>query len=244
MPVLFSVLAALLLIYGIIIRLAGSGTPFFMVWIALALISAFFAVYTGKELWRHVPHAMRMAVRILAVLAAAAVIVTEGFVFTGFRAEEKKANHLIVLGAQVYADGPCRVLKYRLDRAYDYLTENPQAVCIVSGGKGWNEPETEAEIMRRYLLERGISEDRIIKEDRSKSTLENILFSRELLPSGDIPVGIVTNNFHVFRAVSIARKQGLSDAFGIPAGSEALFQPNNMFREFFGVMKDLAKGNM
>ena len=245
LTVVFAVLAAVCAVYGIIVRLAGSGTPFFLIWFALGVLCALLAVYTGKELWRFVPHSLRIAARIFAAAAFLLVIVTEGFVLTGFRKNVRPgAEYLIVLGAQVYADGPCRVLKYRLDEAYEYLTENPGCVCIVSGGKGWNEPETEAEIMKRYLEGRGISKERILKEDRSKSTLENMIFSAELLPRKEMPVGIVTNNFHIFRAVSIAKKQGLTGAFGIPAGTEALFQANNMFREFFGVMKDLIKGNM
>ena len=135
------------------------------------------------------------------------------------------------------------VLKYRLDQAYDYLKDNEATICIVSGGQGSNEPCTEAEAMERYLEDRGITSSRIIREDRSRNTLENLRFSKELIKEG-ASVGIVTNNFHMFRGVAIAKKQGYTDVCGIPASSNPIYLPNNMLREFFGVIKDKLRGNI
>ena len=245
MAAVFSVLAVIFIIYGVIVRFAGSGTAFFLVWIFLGLLCAAAAFYFGKELWRHVPHGLRLAVRITAAAVMIWILVTEALILTGFRKPKSvRADYLIVLGAQVYADGPCRVLQYRLDEAAAYLSGHPETACIVSGGQGWNEPRTEAEVMKEYLVKKGIEKDRILMEDASTNTVENIRFSMKMLPSPDVPAGIVTNNFHAFRAMRIARKQGLSLAYGMPAASEPFYQMNNMFREFFGVMKDLLRGNM
>ena len=152
-------------------------------------------------------------------------------------------DYVIVLGAQIYEYGPSVVLRYRLDKTIEYLQENPETICIVSGGQGENEPFTEAEGMANYLMQKGIDKDRIRKEESSQNTIQNIRFSMALMEEGS-SVGIITNNFHLFRALAIAKKQGLSNCVGIPADSKAIYLPNNMLREFFGILKDFCVGNL
>ncbi|MBQ6651608.1 MAG: YdcF family protein, partial [Atopobiaceae bacterium] len=95
-----------------------------------------------------------------------------------------------------------------------------------------------------YLIARGIDEGRILREPASETTVQNIAFSRELMGDDDAGVGIVTNDFHVFRATRIARAQGLANAVGVPGGSVAWYLPNNVLRECLGVIKDVLAGNM
>lgn len=103
------------------------------------------------------------------------------------------------------------MLARRCDAALETLSEYPNAVCVVSGGKGNGENISEAEAMRRYLIERGISESRIIAEDKSTSTRENIRLSAELLKERGIDSAvIVTNEFHQYRAGIYARSSGLT----------------------------------
>lgn len=84
-------------------------------------------------------------------------------------------DYVVVLGAQVRKSSPSKVLRYRLDTAIDYLNENPGTICIVSGGKGPNEPVAEAQGMTNYLESYGIKKNRIIKEMKSKTTQEKHL---------------------------------------------------------------------
>ena len=198
------------------------------------------------ELWHKLPAGGRTAIVITAVCCAAVFIITEARIAAvGFRTQqEENLDYLIVLGAQVREDGPSVVLQYRLDTACSYLEKNPDTVCIVSGGQGWNEPYPEAEGMRRYLLDKGISEERILTEEESRNTLENIQNSMGMLNPGKDRVGIVTNNFHIYRGCAIAEKAGIRNVYGVAAPSKFLYLPNNMFREFFGVVKDVLRGNM
>ena len=92
--------------------------------------------------------------------------------------------------------------------------------------------------MADYLKKNGISEKRIILETKSLTTEQNISNSMELMEK-DASVGIVTNNFHMFRAIQIAKKQGLKKVCGIAAESTRLYLPNNMLREFFAMVKYL-----
>ena len=120
----------------------------------------------------------------------------------------------------------------------NYLEQNPDTVCIVSGAQGRNEPCTEAEGMADYLLTKGIPAERILQEREARTTAENLAYSRKLMPEGS-SVGIVTNNFHVFRALQIAREQGLEDAVGIAAGAKPFYQLNNILREYLAEIKYL-----
>ena len=166
-------------------------------------------------------------------------VLVEGCVISQMHAKGKaELDYIIVLGAQVRENGPSPVLKYRLDKAVEYLEENPDTICIVSGGQGKNEPWSEAEGMAQYLKTQGIGENRIRLEDQSLTTEQNVTNSQKLMEEG-ASVGIVTNDFHVFRAKQIAKKYGLKDACGIAAGSSPLYLPNNMLREFFAEIKFL-----
>ena len=97
--------------------------------------------------------------------------------------------------------------------------------------------------MKQYLMEHGIEEDRIFEEDRSVNTTQNLQYSAKYLDLKKDRVVIVTNNFHMYRALKIAEKQGYQ-ASGLAATSVKAMIPNNMLREFFGVVKDFLAGNL
>ena len=136
------------------------------------------------------------------------------------------------------------MLRRRLDKAIDYLEQNPDTSVIVSGGQGGNESIPEAVGMREYLIEAGIGEERIFVEDQSSSTYQNLVFSAEFLDRENDRVVVVTNNFHIFRALSIAKKQGYLNVEGLSASTPLGSEPNNLLREFIGVVKDFFVGNL
>ena len=120
-----------------------------------------------------------------------------------------KHAYLIVLGAKVKPGGiPSLSLQYRLDAALDYLKENPHTKVIVSGGQGPDEEQTEASFMRDYLITNGIEKSRIITEEQSTSTYENLYYSFALLPETEQAVTIVSSDFHLRRATYIANELG------------------------------------
>ena len=127
---------------------------------------------------------------------------------------------MIVLGAGINGSTPSRSLQDRIDAAYAYLTEHPQVQCIVSGGQGPGENLTEAQCMYDHLTAMGIDGSRIWLEDRSTSTLENIEFSLNVIEekTGSRPdaAGILSSEYHLYRAGLFAKQQGLT-AVGIPA---------------------------
>ena len=105
--------------------------------------------------------------------------------------------------------------------------------------------------MADYLVKRGIDSGRIILEDKSTTTAQNLTNSMKLISADTInhaldsnttnTVGILTNDFHMFRAMQIARAQKIPNAYGISCGSTKVYLPNNMFREYFAEIKFLLK---
>ena len=120
----------------------------------------------------------------------------------------------LVLGCGIRGEEILPTLKLRLDRCLEYLQHNPDAWIVVSGGQGRGEIMPESEAMKRYLVSKGVDSDRIIKEDQSLNTRENMLYSKKLMdahfPSGDYSVVCITSGYHAYRAGVLARKADLT----------------------------------
>lgn len=145
----------------------------------------------------------------------------------------------VVLGCRVYGERASLSLVERLEAAYDYLEENPDAVCVVSGGQGSGENISEAECMYRWLVDKGIDASRIYKEEKSTSTEENIAFSREVIQKNGLNenIAIVTSEYHTYRASVIAKENGLS--FGSAPGHTAIWLfPTFYVRELYAILAE------
>lgn len=233
------ILAVICGIYGMTVFATRSGTGFFLVWFGLAVVFLGLGIAGYFGVWEFLPSVLKKIILILAGAGILSFAVIEGCVIRKMKEQgAEQLDYIIVLGAQVRAGGPSKVLQYRLDCAAEYLEKNPNTVCIVSGGQGKNEPYPEAEGMAEYLLQKGIPENRLLLEDKSKTTEQNISNSMKLMEP-DASVGIITNDFHVFRALQIARGQGLEQACGIAAKSNTKYLPNNMLREYLAEIKYL-----
>lgn len=244
--ILLCVLAALFCFgYCLIVFLIRSGSHFYLVWGLGGLCFIGLACMVHFGWWSRLPRMIRYCISILAIACVLLFIIVEGFILSRYHEKgEENLDYIIVLGAQMKPAGPSAVLKFRLDEAYEYLIRNENTICIVSGGQGSNEPCSEAEGMYRYLVDKGIPASRIVMEDQSTDTSENIAYSAKLIGDYSVNVGIVTNNFHVFRGVQLARHEGFENVCGIAARSNVYFQLNNLVREFFGIMKDSVCGNL
>ena len=235
--VVWGVLAFLAVCYGIMIGSVNSGTGFFVIWFVIAALCGLCGLAVGLGWTRKIPPRAKTVCVVLLCVALAVFLVGEGCILSGFGKEGRPGlDYIIVLGAQVKEDGPGSILVRRLTVARDYLLANPETVCVVSGGQGSNEPWSEARGMADWLISNGIAAGRIVLEDASFSTADNLKNSRALIPA-DASVGIVTNNFHVFRSLRIAEKCGFSEAVGMSAGMSPWFLPHNMLREFFALVK-------
>lgn len=260
----------------VVIYASGTATSFLWFWpvtcaIALVSVGLLLFVLTGK-----LPRlkTAAMCLSILFWLCLAVFGTMESVIYSaGRKTPAANAEYVVVLGAQVRGEVPTLVLNARIQSAAEYLTENPNAVAVASGGKGTGENISEAEAIRRGLIKLGISEDRILMEDRSTSTAENLRYSAEVIQRYEAGLGengqtllqeqdaaaegtgtakvrfvprnvvIVTNDFHVFRAVNLAKNLGYKNASGLGATDFFAVTVQYYVREFFAVLAENVRGN-
>ncbi len=196
------------------------------------------------------PGVLTVPLAVFAAVGLAVFVTVEGMILKEMLVKpQADLDVLIILGAQVRGERPSLALWRRLEAAEDYLKENPRTLAVLSGGQGDGEDITEAECMRRYLTAHGVGEERLILEDRSTTTLENLLFSREKIAqiNGDgwhQKTGLLSNNFHIFRARLLAQKCGYTDVQGVPAKSDWRLQVHYLVREFFALGKEKISGHI
>ncbi|MFI5505727.1 YdcF family protein [Corynebacterium kutscheri] len=146
---------------------------------------------------------------------------------------------VVVLGSGIREERVTPLLASRLDRGLAIARKNQAQYFVCSGGQGVDEPIPEAEAMRRYVHEKAPGEFRIVVEDKSTTTRENLLFSdsklADVLPS-DTKVAVATSNYHALRAAAIVRQLGLSwDVYGAPTA--LYYVPSAFLREFVAAME-------
>ncbi len=182
----------------------------------------------------------RVTIVLISLILASFLLIESLILINGRQKVQKEVDCLIVLGARLYGKIPSPALEERLKVAKDYLLENKDIKVVVSGGQGVDELISEAEAMKRYLLDKGIEEDRIILEDKSTSTFENLKFSLDLITDtnydGNLKVLIATNKYHIFRSKMIAKRLGM-DPYGLPAKIPPTIILKSYIREYFAVIK-------
>lgn len=156
----------------------------------------------------------------LLILLLMAMAIPAAFIIGGMDGSgEPGGDVLIVLGTTVDGIEPSPMLRQRLDAAVDYLNANPNAQCIVTGGKGDEHNLSEAQCMYNYLTASGIDGSRITMEDRAATTVENLRNVRAMLTANE--VDILSSDFHLFRAGLIAKDAGFTPTL-IPAKTEPI----------------------
>lgn len=160
-------------------------------------------------------------------------------IHASFGSPETDCPYLLVLGAKVNDRGPSVSLWDRIDAAFDYLTDHPDTIAVVSGGQGKDEPMEEAQCMFDILTEMGIAPERIWMENKATSTWENLHYSLDLIEerTGHRPetLAVLSSEYHLFRA-GLFTKACDVEFIGIPAATSRLSQKVNHFmREVAGV---------
>ena len=229
------ILAIALLVFGGYMMVSGS--------VVLGLILLIAGVLTTircivgavfKVIWKLIRKPLAIVLAILLV----AMAITAVPILIGVKSQPAvSCDYLIVLGAGVEGDTPSPILQDRIEMAYAYLTEHPDTICIATGGKGDDENIAEAQCIFNHLTAMGIGEDRIWMEDQATSTVENFQYSIALLEeeTGSVPesVGVLSNEFHLFRASLMAKKQGLKPIFVAAPTSNTGVRIGYTIREIF-----------
>ena len=257
----------------VIVVYAGIGTSFAFIWLFFAALLLFLVYgrwYYSRNMDR-IPRWVPVSVVTTCVAGVVALAVLCVLVFLGAASSDKKnLDYVIVLGARVKEHTVSNSLKKRLDKAIEYAQENPDTILVLSGGRGPGEDVSEAEVMRQYLEYNGVRPEQLLIEDRSVSTVENIAYSKVVIeehrnrdkkelvpltrrttsvpyaiaPDKPLEIGVLTSNFHIYRARLTAEKWGFDNVYGISADSDPVLFIHMCVRECASIVKDRLMGNM
>lgn len=240
MTVVLIIGAVLCFIY--FIGLLASAVSFAWIWLLFGCL--FGAGAFGKWFFKNhsiplpLPLWLKVGAMVTVILGSLIFIIVEGLIISHmFHNTDIDLDYIIILGAQVKDGEISPILEKRLDRAVVYLEEHEETMVIVAGGTGPKEVVSEARAMYWYLIGEGIAPSRITKEEKSTNTVENITFSAAIINDYSSSVGIVTSNFHIYRAEQIARNIGFNKVYGLSAESGMGLTPHYLIREFFAVLK-------
>lgn len=243
--IIFGVLAAFCMGYYVFAAsYAGFGSAFLFFWLLAAIgfagIMLIAILHKKKHILDIIPKAVKIIVVTLFFAGVLFFAVMEGMIISGMRSTaDDNAEYLVILGAKVRGTTVTKSLAKRLDAAYDYLIEHPDALVVCTGGQGPGEDITEALAMKQYLVQAGIEEDRILMEDKSTTTYENLKFALDIIGNKEAKIAVVTNNFHVYRAIYLAEHVGFKNVQGIAGKSDNRLLLNYMVREGLALAKEL-----
>lgn len=222
---LWYILAGVLVLYSVGLALTSNfNMGNLVVWVLAAAVTVYAIWHEPLQRWFHTPGPGTVVGWLLVVIGIAYAALV-GFVAISGYANPPAGTEkvVIVLGAGLRRDKPSTLLRYRLDKAYDYAVEHPDVLVVTSGGQGRDEWVPEGQAMRDYLIAKGLDPDRIVAENASTSTEENFLFSLDLLRQygfdENTPIVYVSNAFHCYRAGCYARRAGFTSAASLPAST-------------------------
>ena len=242
------VISAISLVVGVVSLLYFAGyvfwnginNSFLYFWVLLGVFGISYAVL-HRIILQHGTVFWKRAEQVVMGIAAVCFVILMGIVgllvSEGNEKPSDNADYVIVLGAHVFGERMSANLRYRVEAACEYLKENPDTKAVLSGGQGQGEDITEAEAMRRYLVQEGIEAERLLMEGNSVNTEENIRNSAKLIGDKSKKVVIVSNSFHIYRAKGIAKKQEYKHVEGLGCKIHPYSIPNSYVREAFAVIK-------
>lgn len=241
MLTIIRIAAVLLTVYSIgLVFMSNFNMGNLLVWLLTAAMDCYSIWYRPINRWFSVGPGRVVGIVLLigAVIYGGLLLFVAVSGYTNAATGQEEA--VIVLGAGLRGDRPSLLLRYRLDKAYEYACEHPDVIVITAGGQGRDETVPEGQAMRDYLIAKGLSPDRVLQETRSTSTEENFEFARQILLANGMDPGAaivyVTNAFHCYRAGEYARRAGFAQAHALPAGISFLSVLPCYLREVLAVL--------
>lgn len=164
-------------------------------------------------------------------------LIATALMIVAANAQPEQGATALVLGAGVHPDGePSSILRGRIRAAEKYLEENPESKAVLSGGKGYDEPQSEASCIYRVMTEDGVDGSRLYLEEKSTNTTENFRYSEEVIRENGLnqDITVVTDGFHQLRARIIYWQQGYQGRIGAMSVPTRLdMVPTYVVREWF-----------
>jgi uncharacterized SAM-binding protein YcdF (DUF218 family) len=169
---------------------------------------------------------MRRVLLVLLVLLLAYFAVTTTLVARWMGKDERpRVDAIVVLGAAQYDGRPSAIYEARLEHAVDLWRDQVAPVLVFTGGKEPGDRFTEGGSGARWATERGVPERAVLIEERSRTTYQNLAGAKRALerrdPGGRPRIVVVSDPFHMFRAVKQAADLGM-DAYPSPTRTSPL----------------------
>ncbi|MCL2426733.1 MAG: YdcF family protein [Oscillospiraceae bacterium] len=210
------------------------------------LVLTYMVLWTlgASEKFSRIARILKRCYFVCLIIGVLCFVILQGLIISGTRTDDVEVDAIIVLGAGLINDRPSLILAYRLNATIEFVQTRDDIPIIVTGGLGPGRTITEAEAMARFLIERGIDENRIWREGASTSTHENINFAIEIMEENgmdveNIRVAIVSNEFHLYRARLVGERAGLN-AYGVAAETPGWHRKAiYFFRETFSLANEL-----
>lgn len=241
---IFAVIAIVFIIYFIVSLVAGLDKLacvaglLLSIWVMCVSIKPIYAFIKDLCFKTTFTHILFVIVNVCFIIFAVyGVLVTGAMAFCASQAPAENST-AVVLGAQVKPWGPSTILRGRINAAEQYLNENPGAYAVLTGGKGDDEPMSEAQSMFDTLKEKGIDPKRLYQEDKATNTTENFEYSLEIIKEYELneDLAIVTDSFHQLRARIICMQLGLKQNIGaVSADTSLKYLPVFAVREWFAL---------
>lgn len=239
MSVIFYILSALFLLDGVVLSIRGNVSVGLFIIYGLGICCAVFGRF-HSEILEFTSSGILLWIRYAVILGIAVYIGCMGLILSYSHSNvDYTEDAVIVLGCGVKNGRPSVTLQARLDAAIDYYEKNSDIHIVVAGGLARQKDTTEAAVMKSYLLENSIPEEKIIVEDKSQSTKENYLFTKEILEEENIKhdsTVFITNSFHIYRAKTYAEHCGFENAHALSTKTDIFVFVPALIREVLGVI--------
>jgi len=231
----FLLLGIVSVIYGFsVISVIGTGN-----WFNFAFIYIGIGFFVLAFIWRVLKkkNGLKILVSILLIIAFGILGVFEIKIISfGKQTPAQNADYVIVLGARVKGTSPMKEFGERINVAYDYAIDNPKAELVLTGGQGKDELIAESLAAKNTLLSKGIKESRMLYEDKSTSTRENLIYALEVIEADggsiDSDIVIVSSRFHLYRTSILAKELGFSSTTYLGGNGLFVLLPHYYLREF------------
>lgn len=233
-------------IYGLVLCVFSNLNLGVILVLAFGIVTFFIGVFYSKLNKFTTVRVFRIFRNVFVLLVCVEIALVSFIAIYGFFDNVNyNEDAVIVLGAGIRGDKVTLPLKMRLDKAIEYHYKNPDALIVVTGGQGLQETVTEAYAMEKYLVQNGVNNNKILKEEKATSTFENMKYSKEILDnyfSKDYSVVVITNNFHIFRGAAVAKKTGFKNVTHLHTGLQWYNLMPCFLRESLAVIKMIILG--
>ena len=210
--------------------------------ISLAAFDVRFSLFSWKR--NKLSYVLGVCSRVTVVAICAVFIsLSAAIIISGNVKETTQVQTVCVLGLSIDGDKLPDDLVFRLEETLAYHASHPEVTFILSGGNSDDPERTEGAQMAKYLIEKGFDPAKLVVEDKAKTTVENFKNTANIVDASE-PLGVITNDYHVFRANKIAKKQGFAKTVKIPAASTPFTYLENVEWETVCSIFETLRGNM